>query len=72
MSDSLLGAEDTAGSKMRRLPTSGDPQASVGRCTVGTTSGHGKCPEENKYEKDVLLWMVSEDLSKELAFELSQ
>lgn len=57
---------------MRRLSTSGDPQASVGRCTVGTTSGHGKCPEENKYEKDVLLWMVSEDLSKELAFELSQ
>lgn len=51
---------------------SGGSQASVGRCTVDATSGSDKCPEENKYEKDVVLWMVTEDLSKELAFELSQ
>ena len=50
---------------------SGGSRASAGCCTVDTTSGSDQCPEENKYEKDVLLWMVSEDLSKELAFELS-
>lgn len=69
----LLGAEDTARSKTRRLLESGGSHASGGCWAVDTTvSGSGKYPEENKHERDVLLWMVSEGLSKEVAFEVSK
>lgn len=52
---------------------SGGSHASVGCWAVDTmVSGSDKYPEENKYERDVLLWILSEGLSKEVAFELSK
>lgn len=32
--------------------------------------GSERCPE-NKHERDVLLWLISKGLSKEMTFELS-